>query len=153
MCLAYQKLWTTLDFDYFQFIFTMLDVVNILRGFFIFLVLICKPSILEKTKNRHPAVSRLLAFFLTCFCCPKTNNTSHENCELLPMHERVTQIWVKWVKFEWKWSSQKLVLHSSLICTYILKCKQIKTYCFSYWNESKLTRPDLTWPGHYSILI
>jgi hypothetical protein len=60
-----------------------------LRGFFIFLVLICKPSIWEKIKIRHPAVARCLAVFLTCFCCPKANNNVQENGELLPMHDTV----------------------------------------------------------------
>ena len=53
----------------------VLGGLNMIRGFFIFLVFICKPKILKWTQERHPKLWK----WLKCFNCCKYEISEEEN--------------------------------------------------------------------------
>jgi hypothetical protein len=63
----------------------LLGAVNMIRGFFIFLVFIWKPSIWKAVKDSHPRVGRLVARLCCCFgncCCGGLAREDSQSLEL-----------------------------------------------------------------------
>ena len=57
--------------------------LNMIRGFFIFMVFICKPKIWTLAQNRHPKLWRFFGFFKFSTCCEyQGGNTIEENSRL-----------------------------------------------------------------------
>ena len=67
---------------YFEVFLRFIGGLNMIRGFFIFMVFICKPKIWTLAANRHPKLWRFFGFFKFSTCCDYHQEGAEENSRI-----------------------------------------------------------------------
>ena len=67
---------------YLEVFLRVIGGLNMIRGFFIFMVFICKPKIWTLAQNRHPKLWRFFGFFKFSTCCEFQAEGVEENSRI-----------------------------------------------------------------------
>ena len=72
---------------FFQVLLRIIGGLNMLRGFFIFLVFIFKSSVWEMIKKKHPRLSSCLSLIFVCNSTSSSTSQSNDNVELMRLDQ------------------------------------------------------------------